>query len=106
MKKKRVPFTGIPKLSDPRWLILLYLGAFTIYALLSPGYARTPVQFLAAFGTAAGLDLALAYLYQGILLFPLSATITSMGVLLLCDSPTVWIFALTSAVAVLSKHFR
>jgi hypothetical protein len=94
----------LPARNDPRYYILLFLAAFVVYALTSPGYQRTPLQYLVALGVCLGLDFALCWA-KGLLMVPLSAFVTSMGTLLLCDSPKVWPYALVAALSILSKHW-
>lgn len=94
-----------PKWNDARWLLLLFLFSFVFYALSSPGFTRTPEQFLAAIFLCIGLDALLLMNYKKILLLPMSALISSMGTVLLTDSATVWAYALVATLAILSKHF-
>src|SRR5437588_12065977 len=94
-----------PTAQDPRWFILFFLGCYVAYALNSPGFSRTSGQYAASFFTCVGLDVLLCFLTKGVLLVPLSGLITSMGVLLLCDSPYVWPYALIAALAIVSKQF-
>lgn len=93
-----------PGLSDPRWLQVLFLTAFDLYALSAPGFSRVPAQYLAGVGTCVVLDLALLFFYRGLLLLPVSGFISSMGLLLLVDSPFVWPYAAVAALTILSKH--
>jgi enediyne biosynthesis protein E5 len=101
--KKRVLI--YPSLQDPRWFQLGFLFSFVIYALTSPGFSRRPIQFLVGVATVLVLDSLLIYFYRGILLAPVSGLISTMGLLLLCDSPYVWPYAFVGALSVLSKHF-
>lgn len=94
-----------PAWRDPRWLIVLYLLSFVVYALNAPGFSRTLPQYLADLGACLGLDTALILAKGGPLIAPISGLITSMGVLLLCDAPSVWAYALVAALSILSKHF-
>lgn len=94
-----------PKKNDIRWIFALYILFFILYALNSPGFSRTPEQFLAAFLTCLLLDTALIYFYKNIKLFPLSGILTSSGIFLLCDSPFVWPYFLAAFLAIFSKHF-
>lgn len=93
-----------PARNDPRFYILLFLGAFVVYALSSPGFSRTPLQYAVALLVCLGLDFALCWA-KGLLMIPLSAFVTSMGTLLLCDSPRIWPYAFVAALSILSKHF-
>lgn len=95
----------VPRLADPRWLQVSFLASYVVYALVSPGFAREPAQYLWGAAACVGLDFLLGLRYAGPRLAPLSGLITSMGLLLLCDSPHVWPYPLLGAVAVLSKHF-
>jgi Na+-translocating ferredoxin:NAD+ oxidoreductase RnfD subunit len=94
-----------PSLRDPRWVQLLFLLSFVGYALSSPGFGRTRGQWVAGLVTCLGLDFTLARLTRGILLAPVSGLISSMGLLLLCDSPWTWPYVAVGAIAVLSKQF-
>lgn len=88
---------------DPRLPIALFLIAFNVYALTSLSFSRTPAQWAASVGTCLALDWLLARL-KGLRLVPLSGLVTSLGVVLLCDSPYTWPYAFVAAVSILSKH--
>lgn len=94
----------VPAKNDPRYYIVLFLAAFVAYALGSPGFSRTPPQYLAALVVCLALDFGLCWA-KGLVMVPLSAFVTSMGTLLLCDSPKVWPYALVAALSILSKHY-
>ena len=94
-----------PGAADPRWLQVLFLTCFDLYALSSPGFSRLPSQYLAGMGACLLLDAAFLYFYRGLLLAPISGFISSMGLLLLCDSPFVWPYAAVGAISILSKQF-
>lgn len=93
-----------PDRKDARWLLLLFLGSYVAYALSSPGYHRTAAQLAASVAVCVGLDLSLDLLVWKVKLAPLSGLVTSMGLVLLCDSPKVWPYAAVGAVSILSKH--
>lgn len=94
-----------PGLLDPRWLQVLFLLSFDAYALASPGFSRSPGQYLSGMAACLLLDAALLYFFRCLLLLPVSGLISSMGLLLLCDSPYVWPYAAVGAISMLSKHF-
>lgn len=94
-----------PAKSDARWFQVAFLLLFDLYAVSTPGFSRTAAQFAAGMSTCVLLDAGLAYFVDGLLLFPLSGLISSMGLLLLCDSHTVWVYPVIGATAILSKHF-
>ncbi|HVE13473.1 MAG TPA: RnfABCDGE type electron transport complex subunit D [Elusimicrobiota bacterium] len=104
MANERKPLV-VPGWRDPRWLILAYLFSFVVYALSSPGFSRRPAQWLAGLAVCLGLDWLLLRFYKKLNVLPVSGLVTSMGVLLLCDSPDVWPYALVAALSILSKHF-
>jgi hypothetical protein len=93
-----------PTLADPRWLQLAFMGAFVVYALRAPGFVRTVPQLALGTLTCVVIDTALGYWRRGALIAPLSGLITSLGLLLVCDSPEVWTYPLVGALSVLSKH--
>jgi Na+-transporting NADH:ubiquinone oxidoreductase subunit NqrB len=93
-----------PGLLDPRWLQVLFLLSFDVYALASPGFSRQPSQYLSGMAVCLLLDAAVLYFYRGLLLVPVSGLISSMGLLLLCDSPYVWPYAAVGAISILSKQ--
>ncbi len=92
-----------PRRGDPRFAILVFLAAFVLYALRSPGFSRTPLQYGVDLSICLGLDFALCWA-KGLVMVPLSGFVTSMGVLLLCDSPHAWAYAFVAAASILSKH--
>jgi hypothetical protein len=94
-----------PGRGDPRWLQLAFLLSFVVYALNAPGFSRSLSQFAAGMVTVITIDTALAYRRGGVLLLPVSGLISSMGLLLLCDSPLVWPYPAIGVLAILSKQF-
>lgn len=93
-----------PGLTDPRWLQVLFLTCFDLYALSAPGFSRSPSQYLTGMAVCLLLDAAFLYFYRRVLLIPVSGFISSMGLLLLCDSPFVWPYAAVGAISILSKQ--
>ncbi len=94
-----------PGWRDPRWTGILFLGGYTAYALSAPGFSRSPRQVAAGLAACVVLDAALHRLLWKVDLFPLSAFFPAFGMMLMCDSPEAWPFALMGVLAVLSKHF-
>lgn len=94
-----------PPVSDARWFQAGFLLLFDAYALSSPGFSRDPQRFLLGIGTCLALDFSLAYFYRGLKLLPISGFITSMGLLLLCDSQFLWVYPVVGALSILSKQF-
>ena len=94
-----------PTWRDPRWFIVVFLLSFVTYAITSPGFHRSLSQFAMGVGVCVLLDAILLVRYQKVLVLPFSGFISSMGLLLLCDTPAVWPYPLAGALAILSKHF-
>ena len=97
--------TIFPSWRDPRWTGILFLGSYTVYALLSPGFNRKPEQVAAGLATCILLDAVLARAVWKVPLFPLSAVFPAFGMALMCDSPAVWPYAAVGVLAISSKHF-
>ncbi|MBI3299113.1 MAG: hypothetical protein HYZ75_13175 [Elusimicrobia bacterium] len=93
-----------PSWRDPRWTGILFLGSYTVFALLSPGFSRRPEQVLTGLAVCVTLDAALHRLIWKVPLFPLSAFFPAFGMALMCDTPLVWPYAAVGLLAVLSKH--
>jgi len=94
-----------PGRGDPRWWIVAFLLSFVTYALTSPGFHRSLGQFLLGISVCVVLDGLLLWRYQKVPVLPFSGFISSMGLLLLCDTPALWPYPLAAALAMLSKHF-
>lgn len=94
----------VPSRRDPRWVLTLYAVSFIAFAVNTPGFARTPAQFLTSFLTCVVVDGLFLYLVKGLPLFPLSGMLSSMGVFLLCDSPHLWPYFVVALLTILSKH--
>ncbi|MEK2688500.1 RnfABCDGE type electron transport complex subunit D [Bdellovibrio sp. GT3] len=92
-------------LKDPRLPILIFLLSFVVYALQSPGFVRTPWQFVGSLVTSLAVDYALIRFYKKANFFPLSGLISSLGFFLLLDSPYVWPYIVGAALMNISKHF-
>lgn len=100
---ERKAFT-YPGPGDPRWFQIAFLVAFVVYAMNSPTFSRHWTQYAAGAATCMGLELLLLW-RKGVRLVPVSGLITTLGLLLLVDSPSVWPYAAVGAISILSKHF-
>jgi len=94
-----------PRATDVRWHLLAFQISYVVYALVATSFSRTVPQYVAAFASCMLLDFALSWTVKGVRMFPLSGLITSMGTILILDSPLVWPYAFVGVVAMLSKHF-
>jgi hypothetical protein len=92
-------------LKDPRVFGFIFLNLFSIYALISTGYARTPLQFFLTLGTGALVDYLFLRFYKKIRMFPTSGILGCYGIFLLADTPHLWIYPLLVTIAISSKHF-
>ena len=92
-----------PGRGDPRWWLIAFLLSFVTYAVSSPGFHRSLGQFAVGVGVCVVLDGLLLWRYQKVLVLPFSGFITSMGLLLLCDSPSLWPYPMAAAVAIASR---
>jgi len=97
------PRWSLPGLGDPRWAILAFLVSYDLYAIATPEFGRRPAQWAAGIGACLLSDLAFLRLRK-VSLVPLSGLISSLGLLLLLDSPFVWPYALCGFLAIASKH--
>ncbi|MBL7686959.1 MAG: hypothetical protein JNJ49_02920 [Bdellovibrionaceae bacterium] len=93
-----------PSWRDPRWVLAAYAITFILFAINTPGFARTPTQFFVGFATCVVVDCLFLFLVKGVSIFPLSGMLSSMGVFLLCDSPHVWPYFVVGLLTILSKH--
>lgn len=93
-----------PSWRDPRWILAAYAITFILFAINTPGFARTPTQFFVGFVTCVVVDSLFLFLVKGLSIFPLSGMLSSMGVFLLCDSPHVWPYFVVALLTILSKH--
>lgn len=101
MAPKRIIF---PSWRDPRWILGVYALGFIAFAIQTPGFARTPTQFMVGFLTCVVVDSVFLFFVKKLPLFPLSGMLSSMGVFLLCDSPYIWPYFVVALLTILSKH--
>lgn len=94
----------VPKLRDPRFLILLFFSVLIANILSTPGFARSWYHFAAASSICIGLDLILAWYRERKIIFPMSGLVSSFGCAVLIDSPVLWPTMLAALFATLSKH--
>jgi Na+-translocating ferredoxin:NAD+ oxidoreductase RnfD subunit len=105
----------LPKLRDPRLHLAATIISLQIIGQVGFHFELSIAQILIALGAAAVIEVAVAMRKQHVLLWPASALLTGNGVAFVLRVPgTVhgdwwslrgwWIFAGTSAVALVSKH--
>jgi Na+-translocating ferredoxin:NAD+ oxidoreductase RnfD subunit len=105
----------LPKLSDPRLHLAATITSLQVIGQVGFHFQLSIAQILISLATCAVLEMAIAARRQHVLLWPASALLTGNGVAFVLRVPGTahgdwwsvrgwWIFAVTAAVALLSKH--
>ena len=105
----------LPTLRDPRLHLAGVIVSLQVLGQVAFDFDLSIAQILVALGTAAALEVAIAFRAQRVLMWPASALLTGNGVAFVLRVPGTehgdwwsmrgaWIFAATSAVALLSKY--
>ncbi|MFN0153503.1 MAG: FG-GAP-like repeat-containing protein [Gaiella sp.] len=105
----------LPSLRDPRLHLAVVITSLQILGQVAFQFRLSLAQIAISLGTCALLETAIALRRQRVLLWPASALLTGNGVAFILRVPGTehgdwwslrgwWIFAGTSAVALLSKH--
>lgn len=105
----------LPTLRDPRLHLAAVIVSLQVLGQVAFEFRLSIAQILIALLTAAVLEVAIVFRSQRVLMWPASALLTGNGVAFVLRVPGTehgdwwslrgaWIFAATSAVALLSKH--
>ena len=105
----------LPKLGDPRLHLAAVIITLQVLGQTAFDFSLSIAQILVALGTCAVLEIGIAFFRQRVIMWPASALLTGNGVAFILRAPgTVhgdwwslhgaWIFAITAAVSLLSKH--
>ncbi len=105
----------LPTLRDPRLHLASVIVSLQVLGQVAFGFTLSIAQILVSLGTCALLEMAIALRRQKVILWPASALLTGNGVAFVLRVPGTehgdwwsmhgwWIFAGTSAVALLSKY--
>jgi hypothetical protein len=105
----------LPKLRDPRLHLAATIVSLQVIGQVGFHFRLSIAQILISLGTCAVLETAIAFRRQRVILWPASALLTGNGVAFVLRVPGTehgewwslrgwWIFAATSAVALLSKY--
>jgi hypothetical protein len=105
----------LPKLSDPRLHLATVIVSLQVLGQVAFEFRLSIAQILVCLVTCAVLEVGIAFKRQHVLMWPASALITGNGVAFILRVPGTehgdwwsmhgwWIFAATSAVALLSKY--
>lgn len=89
---------------DPRVLVALQLTVNTIVGQLFLGFFQDWRVAATAVGTALAAEAALSWLTQRRLPSLISAYITGVSIGIIIDSPSLWIYAAASLLAIASKY--
>ncbi len=105
----------LPTLRDPRLHLAAVIVSLQVLGQVALGFRLSIAQILVSLATCAVLEVSIAFWRQRVILWPASALLTGNGVAFVLRVPGTehgdwwsmngaWIFAGTSAVALLSKH--
>jgi len=105
----------LPKLSDPRLHLATVIVSLQVLGQVAFDFRLSIAQILVSLLTCAVLEVGIAFRRQHVLMWPASALLTGNGVAFILRVPGTehgdwwsmhgwWIFAATSAVALLSKY--
>src|SRR6476619_3524439 len=105
----------LPSVRDPRLHLAAVIITLQVLGQTAFGFELSIAQILVALGTCAVLEVGIAFFRHKVLMWPASALLTGNGVAFVLRVPGTphgdwwslhgwWIFAGTSAVALLSKH--
>ncbi|HZR96418.1 MAG TPA: FG-GAP-like repeat-containing protein [Gaiellaceae bacterium] len=105
----------LPKLRDPRLHLAATITSLQVIGQVGFHFRVSIAQILLAVGTAALLEVAIAFRAQRVVMWPASAMLTGNGVAFVLRVPGTehgqwwslrgwWIFVATAAVSLLSKH--
>lgn len=91
--------------NDPRILLFTFLSIYSTYALIQPSFSRNIYQIFITMSTCILVDYLLIRFYKKATFFPFSGAISSFGIFLMCNSPTLALYPLLATITILSKHF-
>ena len=94
----------IPSIKDPRWTIIVFLGAYAITLVNEPYFGKSLLQCVTAFSVTVVTDIIFSYSLNKKWHFPLSSMVTSFGIVLIVFSPYIWPFVVIPFLAIASKH--
>src|SRR4029079_12920349 len=95
----------LPRLRDPRVTLALFLTVYTVLGQTVLYFNRDVKQILLAVGSACLAEMGFAYVLSRVVLFPISAYITGLGLGLLLESYDWRIYVIAPIWGIASNHF-
>lgn len=95
----------VPKLSDPRFLFLLFTYSFLYYSITTPGSSNMLHEYLFLAFWCILFDLLLRRIIEGSWAVPISGLIASFGAFIVLDVIDIKYYILVAALAIGSKAF-
>ncbi|MCB0378658.1 MAG: RnfABCDGE type electron transport complex subunit D [Bdellovibrionales bacterium] len=95
----------IPKLSDPRFIFLMFTFCFLGYILFLPGYGRSASEYLFLMSLCLFFDFFLRGIMDGKWVFPLSGLVSAFGLFMICDVSSPIYYIPMAILAMGSKFF-
>jgi Na+-translocating ferredoxin:NAD+ oxidoreductase RnfD subunit len=95
----------IPARSDPRWLLVAFLGTYVVLGHFMLSFNRSPDQIVIAVVACTALDMLYTWVGTGKFLLPVSALISGLGLAILFTAPgSTWLMLLASWIAISEKY--
>lgn len=94
-----------PRLTDPRFLFILFTYTFLAYALMLPGYGRHLYEYLYLAFWCSLFDLILHRYIQGVWAVPISGLIAAFGIFIVNDVIDLKYYIILAFIAIGSKAF-
>ncbi len=93
-----------PNWTSPVFFGVFIWGAYSIYALVTPGFGRGLPQYILSVGVCFVLDTVFFYLRTKQWRLTFGGLITGFAIFFLFDSAYLWMYFLVSALAMVTKH--